>query len=113
VIADEALGCHVSTTEWGRGACAPVPDKPTTTEESEALLTSVRFPLDAPALAGVNVTVIDVDCPGFSITPLDTPVALNPAPPTLTLENVTTDLPVLETVIACVAADPTLTLPKL
>lgn len=51
-------------------------------------------------------------CAGFKTTPLDIPEALNPAPETLTLENVIAAVPVLDKVNVCDAVAPILTLPK-
>ncbi len=47
----------------------------------------------APAVVGANVTVSVADCPGVSIVPFETPLALKPAPAVVTPETVTLEFP--------------------
>jgi hypothetical protein len=77
-----------------------------------ALLVTVNPPVTAVAPPGVNVTFTVADCPGVSTVPTGKPVALKPAPETLTFETVTFELPVLEIEIDCEEVLPTFTLPK-
>ena len=58
-----------------------------------ALLATVTLPDTLPAPAGVNVTLNVAFCPGVRICPVDTPLALNPGPDTLTFETVTLEFP--------------------
>ena len=93
--------------------CTPVPLSPMEAKEFFASLTNETLPLKDPDTAGVKVTFIEVLCPGVNVTPLDTPVELNPDPETVTLVRVTVPVPVFETVNVCAEVAPTLTLPKL
>ena len=77
-----------------------------------ALLVNDTLPVKAAAIAGVKLAVSVVLCPGFNMTPLDAPIALNPAPETLTLENVIVAVPVFDRVNVSDAVAPTSTLPK-
>jgi hypothetical protein len=63
--------------------------------ELVALLEIFTFaPVTAPALVGENVTVSVAVCPGVSIMPFETPLALNPAPVTVTPDTVMVEFPV-------------------
>ena len=85
------LAVHSSKTE-----CVPVPDKLITVGELVALLVMETLaPLTAPGVVGANVTVKVTDCPGVSTVPVETPLALNPAPVTVTPEIVMFELPLL------------------
>jgi hypothetical protein len=65
-----------------------------TVGEFVALLAIVTLaPLTAPADVGANVTVKLADCPGVNVMPLETPLALNPAPFVVTLEMVMFEFP--------------------
>lgn len=80
--------------------------------EFVALLATEILPVTAPAEAGVKVAVTVVVCPGFSMTP-EAPVALKPAPDTVTVEIVTRELPAFVSVTVCVPLLGMVTLPKL
>lgn len=78
----------------------------------EALLVRVNCPLAAPALAGLNVAVKVIDCPGLMVTgKLDAEIekALPVSDCALTE---TAAAPVDVRVIDCVAVEPTARLPK-
>src|ERR1700691_3853395 len=91
----------------------PMPVSDSNTLASDALLVNVTPPLRATAEAGPYVTVKVIDCPDDSVVPLETPLAVKPAPATVAFENVTVEGPELETVNFCVTLLPTFTLPKL
>jgi hypothetical protein len=78
-----------------------------------ALLATDTLPVALPAVEGVNVVVKVAVCPGFIISPAETPDALKPAPETLTLETVIVELPALVSVMLCVPVFGIVTLPKL
>jgi hypothetical protein len=103
------LAVHSSKTE-----CVPVPDKPIAMGEFGALLVTVTLaPLTAPGAAGANVTVRVADCPVVSTVPLEMPVALNPAPVTVTPEIVTFAFPLLAIDVVKEELLPSFTFPKL
>jgi ABC-type uncharacterized transport system YnjBCD substrate-binding protein len=89
-----------------------VPERAIAADGFAALLVNATLPVTAAAVAGVKVAVNVVLCPGFNVTPLETPVALNPAPETLTPENIISAVPVFDRVNVSDAVDPILTLPK-
>jgi len=92
---------------------APVPANEIVVGEFEALLAIVRLPVTLPVAAGANVTFAVIAWPAAMICPLETPLALKPAPAMLTLETVTLEPPVLVRVVERALLLPTLTLPKL
>ena len=69
-------------------------------------------PVTDPAAAGTKVAVKVAACPAFKISPAETPVALKPAPDTVTFEIVTLDVPEFASVTVCVPVLDTFTLPK-
>src|ERR1035437_2378087 len=71
------------------------------------------LPVALPAAAGVNVAVKVAVCPAARMSPEGTPVALKPAPETVTLEIEMLELPALVSVTDCVPLLDTFTLPKL
>ena len=102
------LAAHCSKTE-----SVPVPDKLTVVGEFVALLVIVTLaPLTAPAVVGANVTVRVEDCPGVSTVPFGTPLALNPAPVTVTPEIVMFELPLFVSDVVSELSVPSPTLPK-
>jgi len=90
----------------------PVPVTVAEAVEFAALLRIVTPPLAAPVAPGAKVILNDVLCPGFNTTPLDTPVAVNPAPETVTCDNVTVAVPVFERLNVCAELAATFTLPN-
>jgi hypothetical protein len=66
--------------------------------EFEALLDTVTLPVKFPVDAGVNVALKVAICPGVKIKPVDTPLAVKPAPEMLTFEMVTLEFPALVSV---------------
>jgi hypothetical protein len=78
-----------------------------------ALLAIVTLaPLTAPADVGAKVTVRVADCPGVSVMPLETPLAENPAPLSVTLEIVMFEFPLFEIDVDRELLVSSLTLPK-
>lgn len=106
------LGDHVSETEW-LTAATPVPDSAMESGEFVALLATDTLPVALPAAEGVNVAVNVAVCPGFRISPDETPEVLKPAPERVTLETVIVELPALVRVTFCVPLFGIVTLPKL
>ncbi len=95
------------------GAACPVPARPTIAGELTALLAIVTLaPPALPALPGANVTINVVDCPGIRIVPPETPLALKPAPLTLTLDMSMLEFPVFVNVEPKDLLLPGVTVPK-
>lgn len=96
-----------------RDAACPVPARPTIAGELTALLVIVTLaPLALPALPGANVTISVVDCPGVRIVPPETPLALKPAPLTLTLDMFMLEFPTFVNVELKDLLLPEVTVPK-
>src|SRR5579863_3608200 len=81
--------------------------------EFVALLATETLPVTLPAAAGAKVAVKVAACPGVRMSPEETPVALKPAPETVTFEIVTLELPAFVSVTDRVLLLDTFTLPKL
>jgi hypothetical protein len=81
--------------------------------EFVALLATETLPVALPAPAGANVAVKVAVCPGVRMRPEETPLALKPAPETVTFETVTLELPPFVSVTDCVPLLDTFTFPKL
>ena len=77
-----------------------------------ALQLTVTVPLALPPVVGAKVTFNVVDCVGVSTVPGATPLALNSAPDTVTLEMVMVELPVFVRVTPSVLLLVTVTAPK-
>jgi hypothetical protein len=92
---------------------APVPEIVMASGEFDALLATVTLPVMLPAPDGLNVTARLAVCPGFKMRPVETPLALKPAPDRVTPETVTVEFPALFNVTFWVAVLETFTLPKL
>ena len=91
----EELGFHASATECEAEGVCPAPARATVARELTALLAMVTLALVVlPALLGEKVTINVVDCPGIRIVPTETPLALKPAPLTLTLDMFMLEFPV-------------------
>jgi hypothetical protein len=94
-------------------ASRPVPLSAIIAGEFVALLATVTLaPLTAPAVLGANVTVSVPDWPGVRTVPFETPLALNPAPATVTPEIVTFEFPVFVNDVVSELAPPTFTFPN-
>jgi hypothetical protein len=106
------LASQVSVTECATG-WTPVPDRETVAGELVALLVTVAVPVRIPVAAGVKVTFSIAVCPGVKICPVETPLAVYPAPEILTLEMVTFEFPALVIVAPRTLLPPRLTFPKL
>lgn len=91
----------------------PVPERIIVFVPLEALVAIRTLPVIAPLVAGSNVAVKVALWPGVKIVPVATPLALKPAPVTLTFEIVTFAVPAFVSVILCVLLLETLTFPKL
>ena len=78
-----------------------------------ALLVTVTLPVNAPLVPGANVTFSVAVCPAATTCPDEMPVALNPAPETVTFDTVTPEEPAFVNVTESALLLPTFTLPKL
>jgi hypothetical protein len=107
----DALGDQDSDTECT--AEVPVPDNAITLVPLDALLATVMLPVTFPVAAGSKVTFSDPVCPGARIVPVGRPLALKPAPDTMTVEIVTLPVPAFVKVTVCWLLFEMLTLPKL
>jgi hypothetical protein len=94
-------------------AVIPVPESKMESGEFVALLATETLPVALPAEAGAKVAVKVAVCPGVRISPDGTPVALKPAPETVTFEIVILELPAFVSVTDLVLLLETFTLPKL
>ncbi len=103
-ITDDVLPVQDKETEW-LAVATPVPESVMLSGEFVALLATATVPVMFPAADGVNVAVSVAVCPGVRMRPPDTPLALKPAPETVTLDTVTLEFPALVsvTVLGCAA----------
>jgi hypothetical protein len=90
-----------------------VPESEMVSGEFVALLATETLPDALPAPYGAKVAVKVAACPGARISPEGTPVALKPAPETVTFEIVTLEFPTFVTVAVLVLLLDMFTLPKL
>ena len=72
----------------------PVPDSDSLVGEFRALLSSEILPVTLPVAVGAKVTLKDVLWPVVSVSGIDGPLMLKPAPATLACEIVRLDVPV-------------------
>ena len=93
-------------------AGTPVPDRLIETGELDALLVTVTLPVTPPVAAGAKVTFTVTTCAEVMIWPLETPLAVKPAPEIVTLETVMLVLPELVKVMPRELLLPTVTLLK-
>jgi hypothetical protein len=91
----------------------PVPDNEIESGDPGALLVIEMLPLAAPVELGANSAVKVVFSPAPSVSGVDNPLMLKPAPEALAAEMVTLAVPPFASVIVCDALAPTRTLPKL
>jgi hypothetical protein len=92
------LGAQDNATEW-EPAAWPAPDTETVAGELVALLAIWTLaPVRAPAVVGANVTVKVADCPGVKIVAPEIPVAVSPAPTTVTPETLMVEFPLFVSV---------------
>lgn len=91
----------------------PVPETLIVAGEFVVLLEMLTLPVTAPAVPGANVTVTVTAWFGVSTSFAVTPLALNPAPLTPTLEIVTLEFPLFVNVALSELLLLTFTLPKL
>lgn len=92
-------------------AAVPVPLKATTVGELGALLAMLTLPLSAPAVVGANRAENVVLCPAASVAGVFSPLALYPAPVTVSCAIVSAAVPVLVSVKLCDFVSPSTTLP--
>lgn len=85
-----AESCNVEAT--------PLPLNGKEAGELVAVLTTVTLPVKLLTLGGVNVTLIEVFCPGASVTGPEKPPIPKPVPEALTCDTVTEPVPVLVSV---------------
>ena len=104
-VQDKVAECELGWT--------PGPESEMTAGELLALLATVMLPAKFPATIGVKVTFNVEFCPGARIIPAETPLAVNSAPETLTLEMDTLEFPALVNVIPKTLLPPRTTFPKL
>lgn len=107
----DVLAVQFNVTECETG-WTPVPDRETVAGELVALLVRVTLPVTLAADAGVKVTLSVAVCPGVRTCPVETPLALNPAPEMLTFETVTVEFPALVNVTPRMLLLPMLTFAK-
>jgi hypothetical protein len=77
-----------------------------------ALLVTVTLPATLAAAAGVKVTFSVAVCAGARICPVETPLAVNPAPVMLTFETVTFEFPAFVNITLSMLLLPMLTFAK-
>lgn len=90
----------------------PTPLREIVAGEFVALLSTDTLPVTLPAAVGVNTGFSAMDWLGVRTVPEVTPVALNPAPATVTLEIVTFELPLFVSVTLNELVLPTFTFAK-
>ena len=81
--------------------------------EFVALLSTDTLPVTLPAAAGANAMFSETDCPGVTVVPVLTPLALNPVPETVMLAIVTVEVPLFVSVALNELLLPRFTFPKL
>jgi len=107
----DELAVQPSVTECATG-WVPVPESAIMVGEEAALLETVVLPVTLPAAAGAKVTLKVTLCPGDTISPVEIPPAVNPAPDILTPEIVIVEFPAFVKVTPCTELLPVLTAPK-
>ena len=90
-----------------------MPDRATVAGEFVALLVTVTLPFTLPAAVGANAMLSVADWLGVRTVPAVTPLALNPAPVTATLDMVMLEFPLFVSVTLDEPLLPTFTFPKL
>ena len=90
-----------------------MPESEIESGEFVALLATVTLPVTLPDAEGLNVAVSVAVWPALSIRPEETPLAVKPAPETVTPETVTVELPAFVSVTLSELLLETFTLPKL
>jgi len=101
---------HVVNAELA--GVTPTPLREIVAGEFVALLSTDTLPVTLPAAVGVNTGFSAMDWLGVRTVPEVTPVALNPAPATVTLEIVTFELPLFVSVTLNELVLPTFTFAK-
>ena len=107
----DALAVHVSVTECDTG-WTPVPESVMDAGELVALLVTITLPGTSPVPEGAKVTFSVAVCPGVTICPDETPLAVYPAPEMLTFEIVTFEFPPLVKITGRMLLLPILTFEK-
>jgi hypothetical protein len=88
------LGVILSVAECGTGWTA-VPDRVMVTVELVALLVTVTLPIRIPEADGAKDTFKVAELPAANVKPEETPLALSPAPESVTFEMETLEAPLL------------------
>src|SRR6202165_5577232 len=101
---------HVVNAELA--GVTPTPLREIVAGEFVALLSTDTLPVTLPAAVGVNAEFRAMDWLGVKTVPEVTPMALNPAPATVTLEIVTFELPLFVSVTLNELVLPTFTFAK-
>ena len=91
----------------------PTPLSVTVVGELVASLVAVTLPVRIPVTTGAKAAFSVAVCPGARIVPAGTPLAMKPAPETLTFEIVTLELPVFLSVTPRMLLVPESKFPKL
>lgn len=107
----DKLGVHPSVTECETD-CAPAPEREIFVGELLALLDMVTLSVKLPAADGANVTFSVALCPGARVSPVETPLVVNLASETFTLEMETLEFPALVSATPRVLLLPIATFPK-
>ena len=111
-ITVDVLAVHDRVTECETACCTPVPDSVIVAGELVALLLTCTDPGMRPVPDGAKVTVRVADFPACTIWPDWSPLAVYPAPDTVTLEIVTLEFPALVKTTGRLLLLPMLTLEK-
>jgi hypothetical protein len=109
---EDGLAVQFNVTECETG-WTPVPEREIVAGELVALLVTVTLPVTLAAAAGVKVTFSVAVCAGVKICPVETPLAVNPAPDMLTFDTVTFAFPPFVNVTLSMLLLPMLTFAKL
>ena len=97
----------------GGATTTPTPLSVTVVGEFVASLVTVTLPVRIPVATGAKAAFNVAVCPGARIVPVGTPLAMKPAPETLTFEIVTLELPVFLSVTPRMLLVPESMFPKL
>jgi hypothetical protein len=107
----DKVAVHSSVTECETD-CTPAPEREIIAGELVALLAMVKLSVKFPAADGVKVTIRVAFCPGARISPVETPLVVNLASETFTLEMETVEFPALLSATLSVLLLPIATFPK-
>jgi len=94
-------------------SCTAAPDSAIIAGEFVALLTTETLPVTLPTAVGAKAIFNEAFCPAAKVRGSVSPLAVKPAPETLSCEMLTLELPVLLKVTVWLPLLPTFTFPKL